>query len=294
MNYFDTYEKVKRTKRFSSRSYLRHSALSSLAILDKIRGIEQDLGRPRIQFLYIHHVFKDEEVALENLLKALSKKHTFLSYSNALIKIYNQEIDKPYLVISSDDGFKNNLRASEILTRNGISACFFINPSIIGETNEKRITTFCKEKLNFPPIEFLKWNDVERLQKLGHEIGSHTMTHINIARASREIIVRELCESYDIIKQRCGDVKHFAFPYGRFFHFTEAARKIVYEAGFVSCATAERGCHINHNEPIDRDRLCILRDHVILDWPIDHILYLIAKNSRVAQGKNNLFPYLEK
>jgi peptidoglycan/xylan/chitin deacetylase (PgdA/CDA1 family) len=291
MDYIDRYEQIKKLRPFKVRSVLRDIVLDGLSLIDKINDLKRYLDRPRIQFLYIHHVFKDEERNLEKLILRLSENHFFLSYSEAVDRLCNNDIDKPYIVISSDDGFENNLRAGEILSANGISACFFVNPSIINEPNYEVIKRFCNEKLNFPPIKFLDWKGVNRLQKLGHEIGSHTMTHLNIAMTPLVKVIGELNESYAVLKSNCGEVKHFAFPYGRFFHFNELSRKEVFNAGFVSCATAERGCHISHNRPLSTDELCILRDHVILDWNLDHVFHFIANNSRNANIKNNLFPY---
>ncbi len=291
MQYIDTYSQIKEGKRFSGRQYLRNIALSALAWVDQRSGIESYLGMPRVQFLYVHHIFKDEEVAFERLINKLSKNHHFISYSRAVEFILNRKIDKPYLVISSDDGFRNNLRAAEIMNKYGISGCFFINPSIIDLKDEGAIKIFCRQRLNFPPVEFLTWQEVERLQKWGHEIGSHTMNHINLANSTEQEIQYELGASYNVIRQRCGDTIHFAFPYGRFFHFSEAARKIVFEIGFASCASAERGCHINHPSFLSKSELCILRDHIVLDWSIDHILHFMANNSKKVNYNSNLFPY---
>src|SRR6266498_627135 len=291
MKYFETYKEVKELKLFNVRGHLRNIALSGLSVIDRVKSYEKELSRPRVQFLYVHHVFKDEEEKFDLLLKKLLADHTFISYSDAVEKVLKREIDKPYITISSDDGFKNNIRVAEILNRYAAKACFFINPSIIEENNYERIKRYCKEKLNFPPVEFLNWKEIEQLQKMAHEIGSHTMNHINVAETPVEVLKADIEKSYEILKTKCGDVKHFAFPYGKFFHFSEAGRKTVFNAGFISCATAERGCHINHDRALSRNELCILRDHLILDWDINHILHFIINNSRKASINNNLFPY---
>ncbi|MDB5255486.1 MAG: putative polysaccharide deacetylase [Chitinophagaceae bacterium] len=289
--YFDSYSDIARTQPFGVRDYLRNAAISGLSIIDKLEGIESYLKKPRIQFIYIHHVFKDEEAQLHRLLKKLQETHTFISYSEAVNKILQRQIDKPYIAISSDDGFKNNLRAAEIMNQYGAKACFFINPSIIGEVNESKIKEYCKTRLDFPAVEFLNWNDVEALQKEGHEIGSHTMNHMNIAKALPDEIREDMSLSFSVLKEKCGSIKHFAFPFGRFFHFSEMGRKACFEAGFISCATAERGCHINSVEQLAADELCILRDHIVLNWRRDHIIHFLVKSSKKAKAQNSFFPY---
>jgi len=284
--FISNYEDLKRLKKKTLRGNLRDLALTGLSWL----ASEKYLEIPRVQFLYIHHVFKDEERPLDILLKRLSKQHQFITYDEAVNKILTGTIDKPYITFSSDDGLKNNLRAAEILNQYGAKACFFINPGIIGETNFDKINKYCTDILDFPPVEFLDWDEVAQLQKWGHEIGSHTMMHMNIAKATPEAIARDMHETYKILHERCGGVKHFAFPYGRFFHFSEIGRKAVFDAGFTTCATAERGCHINGTQPISNEQLCIRRDHTVLGWDINHIMYFLVNNAKNVNANNNFYP----
>ncbi len=289
--FIETYKEIKDLVPHSFRASLRSMALSGLALKDKLTGLEKYLNIPRVQFLYIHHSFKDELHNLDKLLKILSKNHTFIPYGEAVDLILNNKIDKPYLSISSDDGFKNNLDAAAILDNYNAKACFFINPGLIGEQDFEKVKRHCREKLHLPPVEFLDWDEVLKLQAQGHEIGGHTMFHENIAELSDAQLKADMQQTFEIIATHCGEVKHFAFPYGRFYHFSEKGRKAVFDAGFISCATAERGCHINHEGKLAPEQLCLRRDHVILDWNMDHILYFMANNARKRSDAGNLFPY---
>jgi peptidoglycan/xylan/chitin deacetylase (PgdA/CDA1 family) len=137
----------------------------------------------------------------------------------------------------------------------------------------------------------MTWNDVENLVKNGHEIGSHTVSHPNMATLSIQQIHDELEESFLIIKSRVGLIEHFAFPFGSYLHFNETARQKVFEIGYKSCASAERGCHVNHPHKLKPEELFIRRDHVKLHWPIKHIRYFIIKNAKKATTSTNLSPY---
>lgn len=287
----DTYAAIKKETPFSGRAVVRNIVLTGLALKNRILGIEQYLRTPRVQFLYIHHSFKDELEQLKKLLNELSKHHTFISYSEAVNRVLTNTIDKPYIAISSDDGFKNNLYAAEVLNQYNAKACFFINPGIIGENNFDTISTHCRKKLEFPPVEFLTWDDVAILQQQGHEIGGHTMFHDVMAAMNENQLAEDCQKTREILLSKCGKANHFAFPYGRFFHFNELGRKAVFKAGFISCASAERGCHINNIEQQTFDNLCIRRDHVILDWNMQHILYFMANNVVKTSAENNYFPY---
>jgi hypothetical protein len=280
------YQDIKRAKAKAMWGYARDLALTGLSwSTDKSL-----LEKPRIQFLYFHHLFKDEEKKLDLLLKRLSMNHQFITYNDAINRILTGTIDKPYITFSSDDGFKNSLRAAEVLNEYNAKACFFINPGIIGETDFDKINKYCTETLAFPPVEFLNWDEVAHLQKWGHEIGSHTMMHMNIAKATEQKIEDDMRQTFRILNERCGSVKHFAYPYGRFVHCSAIGRKAVFDAGFTSCATAERGCHINPASPVHNTELCIRRDHTVLGCDMNHILYFLINNAKHASTTNNLYP----
>lgn len=291
--YTDTYQAIKKGSPFSLRALFRDWALTGLTYKDRLTGIQKYLKTPRVQFLYIHHSFRDELANFEKLLDRLSRDHTFISYSEAVERVLENRIDKPYISFSSDDGFKNNLLAAEVLNKYKAKACFFINPGLIGESDFKKISGHCKHKLHLPPVEFMNWDDVQQMLAQGHEIGGHTMYHDNMVSMNEAFLKQDTGDTFRILSERCGNTRHFAFPYGRFHHFSEKGRKAVFDAGFASCASAERGCHFNTGTRISPEQLCIRRDHVILDWGMDQIFYFIADNVRKNKSSNT-FPYSER
>ena len=289
MDFITSYKSIK-DKKYSASQAARKIALDAISFIDNLKS-EADFKKNRIQFLYIHHVFDDEVNKLRSLLDFLFKYHSFISYSEAVQKLLANKIDKPYICLSSDDGLKNNVRAAAIFKEYGISACFFICPGIINEKNPEKIKNFSAEKLHFPPVEFLTWDDVEKLCKDGHEIGSHTMSHINIAGTDPSVVTSELQQSFDIIKSRIGNPVHFAFPYGKYFHFTEKARKVVFDIGYQSCSSAERGCHVQQAQPPVKEHLLIRRDNTVLDWSLDHIKHFLRRNATNKRLQQNSFFY---
>jgi len=278
--YVDTYAEVKTHGTSSLRERARGLALDVLAKV----GSDKQMSRPRVQFLYIHHTFKDELPSLVRLVDHLKRHFEIISHSEAVRRIWEDDIDKPYLSISSDDGFKNNVLAAKVLSERDISACFFINPGLVGEGDFNRVKTHCADKLHFPPVEFLDWSDVESLLSMGHEIGSHTMEHMRISSKSTDEVRKDIVESHQVLTERCGKVDHFAWPYGLFSDCNAEAVKAVFEAGYTSCSSAERGAHFG-GEKLAIEQLCIRRDHVILDWPLAHIHYFLRK-AAAAPGKD--------
>ena len=291
-NSLDYYDQVKLLRETTIREYIRNTTLDVFSFQLYLEPFWGYFKKPRIQFLYFHHVFDDEIKKFDRLVQDLLKIYTFISYSEAVNKIISGEIDKPYVCFSSDDGFKNNLNAHCVLKNYGISCCFFINPDSIGLKSIDKIKDYCEKRLFFPPVNFLNWDDVENLKKNGHEIGSHTIGHINIAEVGLNYLEDNLFESRENIINRLGSVSHFAFPFGELKHFSRPAFDLVFRVGFNSCASAVRGCHVPSKENIDRTGLLVRRDLVIFDWSQSHVLYFNMRNSRNSYFQDNLLNYL--
>ncbi len=268
------------------RSTARHLALSMFA--QAKRGTHAAAARrPRVQMLYLHHVFADEEQPFRKLLRYLSQHYQLISYSEAVSRIWTGKLEQPAIAFSFDDGLKNNLRAANILEEFGTTACFFLPCAIIGETDYPTIQRFCAERLHNPPLEFMNWQDVETLLRAGHEIGGHTMNHVNLSEISTTQLHHEIGASLQLLTERVGPVQHFAWPYGHFHHFSPAARRAVFTAGYQTCASAMRGCHVAQADAHD---LCLRREHTIACWPLSHMRYFIGESSMQASAANNHWP----
>jgi hypothetical protein len=247
------------------------------------------LSKNRVQFIFMHHVFDDQLDSFHTLLESLGQDHRFIGYSDAVSRILNDSVDAPYIALTFDDGLKNCAEISPILKKYGISAIFFICPPFVGECRFDRVRRFCVERLGLPPVELMSWDDVSALLDQGHEIGSHTLHHLNLAAISANEAHDEICGSFDQLSEKIGRPSHFAWPFGRFFHFSSAARESVFKAGFETCASAERGCHQADN--LSASNLCIRRDHVISTWPLSHVRYFLANSARRMSVRGNRWPH---
>jgi len=292
MKFATQFQDVLNRKPLTFREKLRAIALDVLYVFEKLKQNENLLNKPRVQLLYFHHIFEDEEQNFRILLKKLAKNHTFISHSEAVNRIVTNTIDKPYIAFSSDDGFKNNLKAAEILNEFGASCCFYINPDLIEETNFEVIKKHCNEKLDFPATEMLTWDEVNQLQKMGHEIGSHTLNHKKVTDMNSDEMLYDFSKSHAILTEKSGEIKHFAYPYGRFFHFNGEAFNAVFKSGYQTCSSAERGCHINANEVQNANAILFRRDQIIAHWKWQHIFYFLINNAKKAAVNANKNPYL--
>jgi len=290
LTFTKNFKEVRKHQGISFRNSARSFALDLLSFKNELFNVEKAFQRPRVQFLFIHHIFEDELHTFETLLKKLSEHHTFISHTEAVDRILSGTVDKAYISWSSDDGFKNNLEAAKILNSFNAPACFFINPDSIGQEDEQWISKFCKDRLNMPPVAFLNWKEVEQLQKWGHEIGSHTMNHRNISQMSLQEVEDDLNISKRHLEQYCGTTNHFAYPYGLFEDINKDAFDLVFKAGYNSCSTGERGCHISDGNNLKNNQLLLRRDQVICAWPLQHIMYFVANASKKASVASNYYP----
>ncbi|MFA5405829.1 MAG: polysaccharide deacetylase family protein [Candidatus Nanoarchaeia archaeon] len=95
--------------------------------------------------------------------------------------------------ITFDDGLESQYNASLILDEYDYKGTFYICPGL----NE------------FEGYALMSWEQIVNLQSRGHEIGCHTMTHINASSVSDDAFRQELIDCERII-----NADSFAYPYG--------------------------------------------------------------------------------
>lgn len=276
-NYSELSQPIKGKLRNFARKLILDTASLSIS--------ETYLTKPKVQFLYFHHTFKDEVNGLRKILTHLSKQNTFISYSEAVERVKNNQIDKPYICFSSDDGFKNNFENAKILTEFGIKCCYFICPQFIGENKYEKLQSISGQKFHLSKaIEFLDWNEVELMLKMGHEIGSHTMTHRRLSNIDITELHSEIIEPKDILHTKLGIKElHFAYPYGLATDINNEAITMINTCGYISCASAIRGVHqptVTHPK-----NLIFKRDLVLFNWNVKHIDWFMHQN--IKKQANN-------
>ncbi len=134
----------------------------------------------------------------------------------------SQPIPRNLVVITFDDGYKDNLKAIKILNEFDYPAIFFLIADRIGEEG------------------YLSKEDIRSLIKSsGGSIGSHTLTHAylpdqGIARMQREVFQsKKLLEEY--FPQ---NIKVISYPIGG---FNQTLLDEVQRAGYLCACTTNRG-----------------------------------------------------
>lgn len=300
------------------RQLLRRLTLDALAIKSTLLGefAVERIPKQTVQFILLHHIEPREEANFVRFLGWMKTRYKMVSYSDAVKRLRTGEVNEPIATISFDDGLSNNFRAAEIMRDHDVSGCFFVCPSIVNATDLEKIEAFCRERLLFDRTDtFLGWDQLESLREMGHEIGNHSQNHRYLMELEESAFLDEVMTAQVELVKRLGECHHFAWPYGRFFHFKEDWVLKVLQEGFKSCASGERGAHrperkMNRPNEDDWDEedetavdgevvdpnaedvppLCLLRDSLSMAWPLRHSQYFVNTSSLSPKRLNEIWP----
>lgn len=118
------------------------------------------------------------------------------------------------IVYSFDDGGKLDLRIAEKLNRYSIKGVFYVVLDWIGNEG------------------YLSWEDIKELDREGHIIGSHTMSHpMDLKMVFDDQLHYEIQNSKDLLEATLGhNITSFSYPRGR---ADERVKAKVIEAGYL-------------------------------------------------------------
>jgi peptidoglycan/xylan/chitin deacetylase (PgdA/CDA1 family) len=141
------------------------------------------------------------------------------------------------VAITFDDCYYDNLDAARTLAEFQLPACFFIPTQFVGTAH-----VFAWDR-GLPRLANLSWNDVREMAGLGHDIGSHTVSHADLGTLGADETRRELVESKKTLEDQIGrPVRWFAYPFGGRQNFRLEHLPLVYEAGYDACFSGFGGC----------------------------------------------------
>ena len=202
---------------------MRHrirSGARDLAIRSLSLGRDISKSTNWIRFPYYHHVFDDERKGFEQQLRFMRRAGDFLTIDEAVGLLNAREgINGRYFCLSFDDGLKSCIdNAVPILTDLNIPSIFYIVTSFMGESLEPD-HHISRNTLGFKgagsTIDFLTWEDCNRMIDAGMDIGSHTVRHSRLSDISLHEAETELREAKSQIENRLNIVcDHFCAPYG--------------------------------------------------------------------------------
>ena len=191
---------------------------------------------------------------------------------------------RPKLLITFDDGLKNNLYAVDELDKRGIKALFFIIPGFVNtsvssqkEYFTNQIRPLINKNIDIENHDFLalSWDDLKGLFADGHRIGSHSFSHTLTSDSNREIVEHEIKDSKYEISSKTDispeEIRFYCCPNETFTSTGIPEHKIIkqnYRFFFTTFAGS--------NQKIF-DPYLICRTNVESYWPFNTFKYAIGK-----------------
>jgi peptidoglycan/xylan/chitin deacetylase (PgdA/CDA1 family) len=140
------------------------------------------------------------------------------------------------VAITFDDCYRDNLAAARVLAHFKLPATFFLPTKYVGTDH------VFPWDIDLPRMPNLTWKDVSEMQQLGHEIGSHTVSHPDLGKVNEAKARRELSDSKKTLEDKLQrPVRWFAYPFGGRNNFRSEYLPIAQEVGYQACFSALSG-----------------------------------------------------
>ncbi|MBL0515295.1 polysaccharide deacetylase family protein [Aeromonas media] len=166
--------------------------------------------------------------------------------------IHRLQYGKKYLMITVDDGYRDNLtRMLPLLEKYGYKAVVYI---VTGEDHNR----WDVEHPTHPdtPVALMNGDEISALVASGHvEIGGHTLTHPRLSTLEPEQQAREIRANKERLERLLGQpLLSFAYPYG---DLNESAKAEASAAGYRYAVATNSGPRAMHRDPLQIRRIAI-------------------------------------
>jgi peptidoglycan/xylan/chitin deacetylase (PgdA/CDA1 family) len=159
-----------------------------------------------------------------------------------------RELPSRSVVVTFDDGFADNYSVAwPIARRCGVKINLFICTGLVAgapvaafaEDNARAQLSRKKFPEHWQP---LSWEQLREMMAEGVGVEFHGHHHRNLGRMSEADIARDASEGISIFKEQLGDApRFFAFPFGHYGSYPEAAIEILSAQGIKMFFTTELG-----------------------------------------------------
>lgn len=185
----------------------------------------------------------------EKQVKWLSEQgFTFVTMSELHQNWSTQTLAPKTVAITFDDGYADNLhQAFPVLEKYKAKATIYV----VVDRHDRDWSTYKKAHHNSGELaKEVKLTDAEVQQLVASgliEIGSHTLTHANLANLNDEQRQEELHESRSKLQALTGQaVESFAYPFGI---YSDADVKAAFKAGYSTATTTVEGIDLYLPQP---------------------------------------------
>ena len=147
------------------------------------------------------------------------------------------KLPRRVVAITFDDCYRDNLDAARVLSDHGLPATFFVPTKFIGTDH-----AFYWDRHLSAPMPNLSWDDLKAMVRLGHDIGSHSVSHPDFGQIGVEQARYELLESKRVLESELQrPARMFAYPFGGRSNFKPEYLQLVQSAGYDACFSGVNG-----------------------------------------------------
>jgi len=178
-------------------------------------------------------------------------------------KMWLDEVGKSWSLSSVEDREKTYLSACD-------QFCKLAGPTLEAEVG--RAENELEAKLPDTTGQLMMtWEQVKALEKNGHIVGSHTMTHPNLAFLKLEDLRNELNTSKQTMEKHLGtSIGHFSYPCPALFpNWTQQTTEESKRAGYRTAVTTNDGVVRKSDNPLELKRVRPTRTADGLRWNLE-------------------------
>jgi peptidoglycan/xylan/chitin deacetylase (PgdA/CDA1 family) len=161
------------------------------------------------------------------------------------------------VVITFDDGYRNVLKNGlDALAKHQFKAVQYLVAGMIGTRNEWDV------KHGNVPEALMDAGEIREWLAAGQEIGSHSLTHANLATATEAEAREQIMGSKKKLEDTFGvAVRHFAYPGGK---WSAMSLDLVGEAGYATACTTAFGVNTAQTPRLELKRISSLSEGELL------------------------------
>lgn len=201
--------------------------------------------------LNLHSTPKKYMNDFETQLDFLQKHFEIISPTDFFSVLNNKELPSGNkLLLTFDDGLKNNLFALELLNKRNLSAMLFVVPEFIESKTPKEFYLKNIRPIINPAIDSeaedftpMSWEDLQAISKK-HSIGSHSLSHtMTNKQTDLDYLTHEIESSKKIIESKTNTVCESFCSINNSLMSLNSASKVIIEKHYTYHFTTIAGCN---------------------------------------------------
>jgi glycosyltransferase involved in cell wall biosynthesis/peptidoglycan/xylan/chitin deacetylase (PgdA/CDA1 family) len=271
-----TWQALTEPEQISLRFRKHGRALAKRAVIDVALALPWQRTAPRGHRILVYHlVLREDRKRFEDHIKFL-REHYQLMTVRELLQGVSQATEHPMAAITFDDGFRVLMfDALDLLEKHSVKATFFVPTGFIELASDPSGAAKFSLRAHYyqRPLKPMTVDDLRQMQRLGHEIGSHGVSHLGLNAVSRALAVRELEASRAQLASWLGEEPvGFAYPYGDFNSSVGEPPEWAAAAGYGYAVTLRRGAVHARTDPMR-----LPREHAEGHWRVRDLRYFLSR-----------------